>query len=216
MTPHRRPLLILGTRLLAEEVADLVSDIDGLRLSGFVENRNRQRCQERLGGLPIHWVDELGYLSRSHQAVVALTTTLRAGYVAQAVAHGIPFGSVVHPTARVARTSSVGEGSIVSTRVVVAAHTKVGNHVLLNRGVLIGHHTELGDCVTVNPGANIAGACRVENQAFVGMGALILDRVRVGRGAIIGAGAVVTRDVPDCALVLGIPARVVKENVGPK
>ena len=190
--PHRRPLLILGTRLLAEEVADLVSDIDGLRLSGFVENRNRQRCQERLGGLPIHWVDELGHLCRSHQAVVALTTTLRADYVEQAAAYGIPFGSVVHPTARVARTSSVGEGTIVSAQVVVAAHTKVGNHALLNRGVLIGHHTELGACVTVNPGANIAGACRVENQAFVGMGALILDHVRVGQGAIIGAGVVVT------------------------
>ena len=91
--PHRRPLLILGTRLLAEEVADLVSDIDGLRLSGFVESRNRQRCQERLGGLPIHWVDELGHLCRSHQAVVALTTTLRADYVEQAAAYGIPFGS---------------------------------------------------------------------------------------------------------------------------
>jgi len=216
MKPHRRPLLILGTRLLAEEVADLVSDIDGVRLSGFVENRNRLRCQEQLGGLPIHWVDELEHLSRSHQAVVALTTTLRAGYVEQAAAHGISFYSVVHPTARISRTSSLGEGSIVSARVVVAAHTKIGNHVLLNRGVLIGHHTQLGDCVTLNPGANIAGACHIGNQAFVGMGALILDRVRVGHGAVIGAGAVVTRDVPDRALVLGMPARVVKVNAGPR
>ena len=212
----RRPLLILGTRLLAEEVADLVSDIDGLRLAGFVENRDRQRCRERLGGLPIHWADELDDLSRNHQAVVALTTTLRAGYVEQAGAHGIPFGSVVHPTARISRTSSVGEGSIVSAGVVVAAHTTIGNHVLLNRGVLIGHHTEVGECVTANPGVNIAGACRIGRQAFVGMGAVVLDGVKVGHGAIIGAGAVVTKDVPDRALVLGIPARVVREDAGPR
>ena len=216
MTTRRRPLLILGTRLLAEEIADLVSDIDGLRLAGFVENRDRQRCEDRLCGLPIHWVDELGELSQTHQAVVALTTTLRADYVEQAASYGIPFGSVVHPTARIARTSSVGKGSIVSAGVVVAAHTRIGSHVLLNRGALVGHHTTLGNCVSVNPGANIAGACRIENQACVGMGALVLAHVKVGHGAIIGAGAVVTKDVPDRALVLGIPARVVRENAGPK
>ena len=202
--------------MLAEEVADLVSDIEGLRLSGFVENRHRERSQETLCGLPIHWVEELGSLAKSHQAVVALTTTQRVSYVAEASAYGTQFGTVVHPSSRISRTSSIGEGSIVSPGVVVAAHTRAGRHSLLNRGVLIGHHTRLGDFVTVNPGANIAGACQVGHQVFVGMGAVVLDHLTVGDGAVIGAGAVVTKDVPARALVVGVPAQVVRENVEPK
>ena len=202
--------------MLAEEVADFVSDIEGLRLSGFVENRHRERSQETLCDLPIHWIDELGSLAKTHQAVVALTTTQRASYVAEASAYGTQFGTVVHPSARISGTSSIGEGSIVSPGVVVAAHTRAGRHTLLNRGVLIGHHTRLGDFVTVNPGANIAGACQVGHQVFVGMGAVVLDHLTVGDGAVIGAGAVVTKDVPARALVVGVPARIVRENVEPK
>ena len=211
-----RPFLILGNRLLAEEVADFASEIDGFRLAGFVENMNRRRCHELISGLPVHWVDALGSFAASHQAVVALTTTRRDRFVDQAVHHGIPFGSVIHPSAQVSRTSSIGEGSIVSPGVVIASHSRIGRHTLLNRGALIGHHTELGDYVSVNPGANIAGACSVGAQVYVGMGAVVLDKLTIGEGAVIGAGAVVTKNVPARALVVGVPASLAKSDVGPK
>ena len=45
------------------------------------------------------------------------------------------------------------------------------------------------------------------------MGAVVLDGLTVGRQTVIGAGAVVTRDVPDCVQVVGLPAKIVKENI---
>lgn len=45
------------------------------------------------------------------------------------------------------------------------------------------------------------------------MGAVVIDRITVGSCSIVGAGAVVTKDVPDHAQVVGVPARIVKENV---
>jgi acetyltransferase-like isoleucine patch superfamily enzyme len=48
------------------------------------------------------------------------------------------------------------------------------------------------------------------------MAAVVLDGLTVGAGAIVGAGAVVTRDVPARAQVLGVPARVVREDVEPR
>jgi len=50
----------------------------------------------------------------------------------------------------------------------------------------------------------------IEDGAWIGAGAILLDGVRVGKGSVVGAGAVVTHDVPPHAMVVGIPARVVR------
>lgn len=53
------------------------------------------------------------------------------------------------------------------------------------------------------------GGITVEDDAWLGFGVIVLDGVRIGKGAVIGAGSVVTRDIPDGAIAVGIPARVV-------
>ena len=54
------------------------------------------------------------------------------------------------------------------------------------------------------------GGIVVGDDAWIGVGAIVLDGVRIGKGAVIGAGSVVTSDVPDSAIAVGVPARVVK------
>uniref|UniRef100_A0A7C5EPV7 Acetyltransferase n=1 Tax=Desulfobacca acetoxidans TaxID=60893 RepID=A0A7C5EPV7_9BACT len=163
--------------------------------------------------MPILWVEELAPLAATHWAVCALATTLRSRFTSQVGALGVRFATLVHPTARVSRTSTLGEGTIISPGVIIASHTHLGRHVFVNRGALIGHHTEIGDHITIQPGANIAGKCRIGPATYLGMGALVLDGLTVGAHTVIGAGAVVTRDVPDCVQVVGIPAKIVKENI---
>ena len=50
----------------------------------------------------------------------------------------------------------------------------------------------------------------IEDDALLGVGVIVLDGVRIGKGAVIGAGSVVSRDIPDGAIALGVPARVQK------
>lgn len=208
-----KPLLILGTGLFALEVADLVSEIPGFRVASFVENMELGRCQEKLEGLPIHWVDDVAQLADSHWAVCSLGTTHRSRFIEQVAAHKMPFATLIHPTARVSSKSTIGAGTIVSVNVIIASYTRLGNHVRVNRGALIGHHTEIGDYVTIQPGANIAGACYIGEATYIGIGAIVLDRITIGSHSVVGAGAVVTKDVPDNVQVVGVPARIVKENI---
>jgi acetyltransferase EpsM len=214
MTAGPRRLLILGSHLFAEEVADLVGQAGECVVAGFVENWDRSRCGEAaLLGRPVHWIDDLGALVDQHVGVCAIGTTRRRGFVEQAEQSGLRFTTVRHPSAVVSPRATVEEGSIVSARVVIATDSHIGAHTIVNRGALIGHHSRIGRFVTVSPGANVAGCVEIGDGAYVGMGAVILDRVRVGAGAVVGAGGVVTKDVAPRTQVLGVPARVVRTEV---
>lgn len=205
--------LILGTRTLALEIADIASDIAGTEVAGFVENLDRSKCDQLLQGLPVYWIDDVVTLVETHWAVCALGTTQRSKFTQQAEALGLRFTTLVHPSAHVSKRSSLGVGSVVSAGSIIATDTIIGRHVIANRGALIGHHTTIGDHVSVMPGANIAGCCRVGQAAYIGMGAVVLDHISVGEYAVIAAGSVVTRDVPPRVQVMGVPARIVKEGM---
>lgn len=208
-----RSLLILGTRTFAEEVADLAGDIPGVTVAGFVENMDPGRTGTPLDDLPVHWVDDIHALASTHVAVCALSTTHRRRFIAQVAALGVPFTTLVHPTARVSRSAHIAEGAIISAGAIIGAHARIGRHVIVNRGALIGHHTTLGDYVTLGPGANVGGSCVIGEATYVGIGAVVLDQLTVGRHTIVGAGAVVTKEVPDRVQVLGVPARVTREDI---
>ncbi|MDX6449352.1 MAG: hypothetical protein QOD08_1815 [Gaiellaceae bacterium] len=208
-----QPLLILGTHFFAPEVLDLISETPGFRVDGFVENLDRERTLEPVAGLPVHWIGDVAPFAATHRAVCALGTTTRSRIVEEAAAQGLGFSTIVHPLARVSTRSTLGEGTIASVGAIVAVNTRIGRHVILNRGALIGHDTIVGDYVTVGPGANVAGLCTIGDGAYVAMGAVVLDRVEIGAGALVGAGAVVTKDVPPNVQVVGVPARIVKEDV---
>jgi len=206
-------LLILGSRIFAEEVADLANDVPGVEVAGFIENQERDRCASLLLGLPVYWIDELSRLAADHLVLSGIGTTQRKHYIEEVQKHHARFATLAHPTARVSRTSTVGEGSILSVGSIIAAHTTLGKHVIVNRAALIGHHTTIGECVTIGPGANIAGKCNIGPGAYISMSAVVIDRITIGENSIVGAGAVVTKDVPANVQVVGIPARIVKEGV---
>lgn len=213
---NRRPLLILGTYSLALEVADVVADIPGVCVAGFVENMDRTRCASPLNGLPVYWIDEIEALIDTHAAMCGIATTHRSRFTDQIDTLDMPFAALIHPTAHVSHTTEINAGTLVGAGAIVASHSRLGRHVFVNRGALIGHHTRIDDFVTIQPGANIAGACEVGAATYVGMGSVIIDHTKVGSHSVIGAGAVVIENVPENVLVVGVPAKIVKQNISGK
>ncbi len=184
----------------------MVSDINGILVTAFVEGIDRTRCGSHIDGIPIIWIDELTNLGPDVRAVCAVGTTRRAEFIAEAVGRGLRFVTLVHPSAVVAKSAALGEGTFVSAGAVIGAQTWVGRHTIINRGALLGHHIQIGDYATIGPGSTIGGFCTIGSRAYVGLGATIRDRITIGEQSGVGAGAVVLQDVAPNVLVLGSPA----------
>ena len=204
--------VLLGNGMFAEELADLIAELPDAELAACCENLDRGRARARVAGSPVVWIDDLPSLG-DVQAVCAITTTARERYVEHVRRLGVPFGTLVHPRAIVAQSVRLGSGVVVGAGSVIGARTALADQVMVNRAAAIGHHVELGEYSTVQPGAVIGGAAQIAPRAYVGLGARVLERITVGEGAVLGAGAVVTRDVAPHAMVVGVPARVVRTGV---
>lgn len=120
------------------------------------------------------------------------------------------FGRAFHPAAIISPTATIGEGTVVMAGVVINAEARVGRHCIVNTGATVDHECRLADFTHVSPHATLCGNVAVGEGAWIGAGAVVIQGVSVGSWSVVGAGAVVISDVPDHALVVGNPARVVR------
>lgn len=122
------------------------------------------------------------------------------------------FETLVHPTAVISRHAQLGEGTVVNVGGIVQAGSTIGRHVIINTGALVDHDNTIGDFVHISPNVSLAGQVTIGEGTHIGTGAIVIPKINVGKWCIVGAGAVIIRDVPDFAVVVGNPGRVIKYN----
>jgi len=123
----------------------------------------------------------------------------------------------VAPNAIVMGQVEIGEGASIWYGAVVRGDLEkivIGQYTNVQDGAILhgdpGEPTILEDYVTIGHRAVVHSA-QVGRGSLVGIGAVVLDGVKVGAGCMVGAGSVVTKDVPERSLVVGVPAKVLRQ-----
>lgn len=145
-----------------------------------------------VGHIPLHWVRNFFYILAGVRIGRGSTIHMWANFF-------------YPPGVRIGRDTIIGDNVFLDGR----APLKIGDHTDIASQVLIynsEHDVDSEDFhATVSP-------VEIGDYVFIGPRAIILPGVKIGLGAVVAAGAVVTADVPDFAIVGGVPAKIIGER----
>lgn len=212
----RRPLYVVGTSGLAREMAQLVAQIGGWELVGFVSDGS-QPLGTTIGPSHVVATDEMLLLEDPDADVVLGIGRPGARLTAGrrlSTAKRLNFPTVIHPSAICDfHDVSMGAGNVVTAGCVFTVDIVVGDFNLFNLQTTIGHDARLGAGSVLNPTVNISGGVVVGDAVLIGTGAQVLEGRTIADNATVGAGAVVTRDVDAGTTVVGVPARLLSAKL---
>ncbi|WP_439881752.1 acetyltransferase [Pontibacter sp. MBLB2868] len=158
-------------------------------------------------GYPLHHTSMLPELG-DQEVIIAVGNNRTRKKIADSLEKA--YRIAMHPSAQISPRCKPGAGTVVMAGVVVNADSRIGEHVILNTNCSIDHDCVLEDYVHISPNVALAGNVTVGEGTQVGIGSSVIQGIKIGNYATIGAGAAIIEDVPDFAVVVGVPGKVIK------
>lgn len=207
-------LVILGTGVHALEMAEIVERRNDRtptwNLVGFVEyaDGDPKLTNQNLNGYPV--------VGTQH----SLGDFPSAYFVPDNVwprDFDIPYQrltSIVDPTAFVSRTARIGRGCVLFPGCYMGLNASIGDYVFCLGGCIINHDDVVDDRTVMASGVALAGFVQIGPDCYLGQSCTIRQYSKVGAHCLVGMGAVVVGDIPAEKVVVGNPARVLRDNTG--
>jgi UDP-perosamine 4-acetyltransferase len=201
-------VVVIGAGGHAKVVLEVLWALNAFEVVGLTDPGT---ADLELLGVPILGGDELLpglYAQGVAAAVVAIGSNRRRQQVGQSLlALGFTLPVVVHPTALISPSATIGQGAVVMARAIVGTLASIGELAIINTGAIVEHDNRIGRSAHIGPGVALAGGVQIGDRALVGVGSAVRPDISIGDDSMIGAGSAVVEDVPSGVTVVGSPAR---------
>ncbi len=122
------------------------------------------------------------------------------------------WGTVIHPTAIVHHTASIGEGTYIGALAVIQPNASIGKHVIINTGAIVEHDVNIESFCHIAPQTVLSGSVSVGEGTLIGAGSAAIPGVRIGCWSTIGAGSVMIKNIDSHTIAVGVPCRVISQS----
>jgi len=137
---------------------------------------------------------------------------VRGRLTKQLKAHGLTIIQAIHPQTFIDAPHHIGEGVIIEMGAAVHVGATVGDGVFVGGGAIISHHSTVGDFALLGGAVVFGGNIRVGAYSLIGVGGALQPQITIGKNVVVGVGAAVVSDLPDNAVAVGVPAKVIRQN----
>jgi sugar O-acyltransferase (sialic acid O-acetyltransferase NeuD family) len=196
-------IILIGAGEHARVVLDSLRD-SGKKVVAFIDPKHKGN---RFMDVDVYEDLHSAHFPGAH-IIVAIGNNALRKKIASATADA--FATSIHPSALISAFATVGKGSMILHGSIVQQSARIGAHVILNTGGQVDHDCIIGDYAHIAPRTVLCGRVEVGEGALIGAGSTLIPGVKIGAWATIGAGAVVINDIPDFAVAVGNPARILK------
>ncbi|MBE9468635.1 MAG: acetyltransferase [Bacteroidetes bacterium] len=121
----------------------------------------------------------------------------------------IPFATIIHTSCYLDSTVKIGKGSFILPGCVFDKDVVIGNNIVCNISVSLSHDSEIQNHSFLGPNVSIAGFVTVKSRCMIGINSTIIDNITIADDIVIGGGAVVTKNLIQKGLYVGVPANIV-------
>jgi sugar O-acyltransferase (sialic acid O-acetyltransferase NeuD family) len=186
---------------------------DKMEFCGFLDN-DKNRHGKDFVGLPVFGGFELldQLIAEGYRFINTITGSTLVRYeTSKAItAKGGKFTNFIHPSVNI--PEKIGVGNYIQDGVQIQAAVEIGDNSSIHVSAIIAHECKVGNSTFIAHAVSVSGEVTIGDGVFIGTNASILPKMKIGNWATIGAGTVVLKDVPDYAVVVGNPGKVLREN----
>ena len=140
------------------------------------------------------------------------SNSIRAKLFERVQNSGFEIVSLIHPSAIISSSVTIGKGTVVMPNVVVNAKAIIGDGVILNSSCVVEHECIIDDFVHISPKVALAGDVKVGKFTHIGIGSNVIQGIIIGKNVIVGGGSMVIRNIDDNQKVVGVPARLISST----
>ena len=213
-----KKIIIIGAGGHAKVVADIILTRkeklkENLEIIGFLDDNFKNLKYNNIFGIPI--LGDLenikNFISKDYSFVIAIGDNDIRKKISENYSK-LNYYTAIHPKSIISREVKIGAGTVVMANVVINPNSIIGKYCILNTSSVIEHDSRLGSYVHISPNVTLCGGVSIDDNSWIGAGSVVRQQIYIGKDVVVGANSVVVKDIENSCIVVGNPAKKIKEK----
>ncbi len=209
-----KDLYIIGAGTYGEVMYEL-AEACGYNVCGFFDESDEKQNADIMDKKVIGKFSECDAdFVKDKRFVVAIgANKIRHDIMTSILNMGGSLPTLIHPSAQISPTAKIGCGVYIHAGAYIWTRVTIGDFTIISPNTVIAHHTTIGHSCLISTLCTVGASINIGEYTMFGIGSIAITGIHsVGRNVVLGAGTTATKDVEDNVLMVGSPARKIRDR----